>query len=209
AAVRTRIAWGLPKPDVAPGTPWRLRGSLLGLDVGLSALSLRRINSDRIVGPPALTSNERDTFSMSLAMMNPFVLRDEDRDAIGEGLRRGRSRVAALTADTFDGAADAIGMDGWRVRAGRWMLAQRDPQSLLSLFSTAELLRLGGGFSSAIGDDWGMSTLTLTGCVCLQVTPPGTWALWTGRPQLGLMATNVVDLNLHVAEALYDLRLPA
>ena len=54
-----------------------------------------------------------------------------------------------------------------------------------------------------------MSTLTLTGCVCLQVTPPGTWALWTGRPQLGLMATNVVDLNLHVAEALYDLRLPA
>src|SRR5439155_3252715 len=64
AAVRTRIAWGLPKPDVAPGTPWRLRGSLLGLDVGLSALSLRRINSDRIVGPPALTSNERDTFSM-------------------------------------------------------------------------------------------------------------------------------------------------
>ena len=54
-----------------------------------------------------------------------------------------------------------------------------------------------------------MSALAWEGCLCLQFSPPGSWVLWTGRPQLGLLAANVVDLNLRIAEALHDLRLPA
>src|SRR5439155_16418430 len=115
-STRVRTTWGLPKTDVAPGVPWRIKGSLLGLDVGLSSVALRRINTERLFGAPALTSNERESFAASLGMMNAFVLQDADRDAIGEAIRRGRSRVAALTASSFAAAAEAVGMDGWRVR---------------------------------------------------------------------------------------------
>jgi len=207
---RGRISWGLPKPDVVPGMPWRIRGSLLGLDVGLSSLALRRINADRIVGAPMLTSNERETFAASLAMMNAFALRDDDRDATSEALRRGRSRVLALTADTIDAAARAIAMDGWRIRAAHWMLARPDARAdVPSLFSAAELVRLGGLAHSATLDEWGMSAIGSSGCLCLQLTAPGHWVMWRGRPQLGLIATHVPDLNLHVAEMLYELRIPA
>ena len=72
---RAHVAWGMPKPDVVPSTPWRVRGSLLALDVGLSSLALRRINADRAIAAPALTSNERDTFTVSLALMNRSVAR--------------------------------------------------------------------------------------------------------------------------------------
>jgi hypothetical protein len=208
--VRARVEWAIPKPDVAPGAPWRIRGSLLGLDIGLSSIALRRINADRVVGAPALTSNERDAFAASLAMMNAFALRDEERDAIATALGRGRSRIHALTIDGFDAAAAAIGMDGWRVRAGRWML--QHPESavnLPSLFSAIELVRLGGGTASPALDAWGMSAFAWEGCLCLHVAPPGTWAMWTGRPQLGLLAATLSDLNFHIAEALHDLRLPA
>jgi hypothetical protein len=40
------------------------------------------------------------------------------------------------------------------------------------------------------------------------VAPGGWWNL-TGRPQLGLLATTVADLHLHVAVTLRDLGLPA
>src|SRR5437868_15145032 len=33
--------------------------------------------------------------------------------------------------------------------------------------------------------------------------------LWTGRPQMAVLAASVVALNLRIAEALHDLRLPA
>jgi hypothetical protein len=209
-AARARVEWSIPRPDVAPGAPWRVRGSLLGLDIGLSSLALRRINSDRVVGAPALTSNEREAFAASLAMMNAFALRDEERDAIAEAIARGRSRVRALTSDGFDAVAAAVGMDGWRVRAGRWMLARPDAAaSVPSLFSATELARLGGGTSSPAFDEWGMSAFAWEGCLCLQLAPPGSWVLWTGRPQLGLLASNVADLNFRIAEALHDMRLPA
>jgi hypothetical protein len=214
ANARARISWGLPKSNVAPGTPWHVSGSLLGLDIGLAPLALRRINTDHVVAAPTLTSNERDTFTASLALMNPFALTDRDRDTIGEAVRRGRVRVTALTTDTFGPVVAEIGMDGWRRRALQWTLGRPhgDPDratAILSLFSMTELLRLGTDAPVAALDAWGMAALAPVGCICTRLVPPGPWTLWTGRPQLGLMATTLADLNLKVAETLYELRLPA
>ena len=111
--------------------PWHVNGSLLGLDIALAPLALRRLNFERVLEAPKLTSNERDSFALSVSLLNPFDLRDADRDAIADAdrarpaarrradLRDSRRRIQAA----FDAVADEIAMERWRRRALRWMLA--------------------------------------------------------------------------------------
>ena len=68
------------------------------------------------------------------------------------------------------------------------------------------------GLSAAASVDlnaWGMSALGTAGCLCTRMTPPGRWWALAGRPQLGIVATAMPDLNLHVAARLKELRVPA
>ena len=233
AEQRLRMAWSLPRQDVSPGVPWHLTGSLLGLDIGLASLALRRLNFERVLEAPKLTSNERDTFAISVAVMNPFALRDADRDAIADAIGRGQRRVEALTAPPLRGVrpldrrslggvgqpdlpaaaadvdrvAEEVDMEGWRRRALRWTLAN-EPDRVLPLFSLTDLLTLGGGRAANL-DAWGMAMPALHGCLCSRLTPPGRWPTLLGRPQMGLTASAVADLNLHVAIMLKELNLPA
>src|SRR5262249_20061309 len=52
AEMRARLVWAVPRQDVAPGVPWHVTGSLLGLDVGLATLSLRRVATDHVLEAP-------------------------------------------------------------------------------------------------------------------------------------------------------------
>ena len=207
---RLRVTWMVPRVDVSPGVPWHVTGSLLGLDVGLGTLALRRLNFERVLEAPKLTSNERDAFAISISLLNPFELRDADRDAITDALARGRRRVGALVnadAAGFDEIADAIALDGGRRRAIRWAAAhERD--RIAAMFSATELLVLGGADLDRL-HAWGMSMVVAEGCLCSRLTPPGRWPTLLGRPPLGLTASAVADLNLHVATMLRDLRVPA
>ena len=54
-----------------------------------------------------------------------------------------------------------------------------------------------------------MSALATSGCMCTRLSPPDQWRSLSGRPQLGLMASTVADLNLRVAVVLSELQLPA
>jgi hypothetical protein len=204
---RARQAWAVPRPEIVARVPWHVAGSLLGLDVALS--SLRRVNGERIIDPPTLSSNEREAFAVSIALMDPLALRDEDRDVIVDAVTRGRSRVALLAEDS--GAVDQITaeiqMDGWRRRALHWTIAN-EPQSIGSMFSLTELLYLGGGSAASL-NSWGTSAMAWSGCLCTRLAPPRLWRLLSGRPQLGLMAATVPDLNLHVAMMLRELQVPA
>lgn len=206
---RVRQAWALPKQEIIARAPWHVSGSLLGLDVALSSLGLRRINAERVVDPPTLSANERDGFAVSVALMDPFALRDEDRDAIADAVTRGRARVASLAEDRgdIDRVVEEIQMDGWRLRALRWTVAN-EPLRVGSMFSLTELLYLG---RAPIADlnPWGASAIGWSGCVCTRLAPPSLWRLLSGRPQLGLMAATIPDLNLHVALMLRELKLPA
>jgi hypothetical protein len=207
AEVRLKTAWAIPRPEVTPGVPWHVNGSVLGLDIGLASLALRRLNFERVLEAPKLTSNERDTFALSVSLLNPFDLHDADRDAIAGAVEQGHGRVAALTSATFDAIADELAMEGWRRRAIRWMIAH-EADRVPSMFSAIELLTLGGGRLADL-QAWGMAMLTVRGCVCSRLTPPGGWPTLLGRPPLGLTATAVADLNLHIAIMLKELRLPA
>jgi hypothetical protein len=210
AEVRSRILWAVPRQDFLPGIPWHVSGSVLGLDIALGSLALRRISIDRLAEAPRLPSNERDAFAVSLAMMNPRLLRDADRTAIAEAVRRGRTRVLALASgrEALDRVAELLMMDGWRRRAIRWMITNRSGD-IASMFSLVELLQLGGGAATVNLDAWGMSALIAQGCACTRFETPRRWRLLGGRPQVALLASAVPDLNLHVAIKLDEMRLPA
>jgi hypothetical protein len=205
--LRTRLAWAVPKGEVMARVPWHVSGSLLGLDVALS--TLRRVNGEHVIDPPTLSANEREAFAVSVALLDPLALRDEDSAAIFDAVTRGRSRVALLAEDAsgFERIVTEIQMDGRRRRALQWTIAN-EPQQIGSLFSLTELLYLGDGPIAAL-NAWGTSAIGWSGCLCTRLAPPPLWLMLSGRPQLGLMAATVPDLNLHVAMMLRELRLPA
>lgn len=207
---RSRLAWAIPRQDFLPGIPWHVTGSVLGLDIAMASLSLRRISADRLAEAPHLSSNERDAFAVSVALMNPRLLLDSDRDAIVAAISRGRERVAGLGTgrERLATLADAVAMDGWRRRALAWMLVE-DKDAIPSMFSLAEFLTLGGGPPLSALSAWGTTALQSEGCTCLRLTTPRTWRTFSGRPQMAFMASGVVDLNLHVAEVMARLGLPA
>jgi hypothetical protein len=216
--MRLRLAWSVPRVEVTPGLPWHVSGSLLGLDIGLAQLALRRLNFERVLEAPKLTSNERDTFAIGVSLLNPFTLRDADRDAIADAVAAGHRRLGALrnggqaagraAADAaFDAIAEELSIEGWRRRSVRWMLVH-EADHVPSMFSLTEVLTLGGGRAAAL-HAWGMSMLIAEGCVCSRLTLPGRWPTLLGRPPLGLTATAVADVHLHVAIMLKEMRLPA
>jgi hypothetical protein len=205
---RLRAAWGMPRQEARPGVAWHVTGSLLGLDVALAPMSLRRLNADPVSEAPRLSAIERETFSVGVALMNPRRLHDQDLNAIASAIARGRERVEALTEGDVEAVAAALALDGRRRRVIRWTL-QHDRAAVPSMFSLAELLRLGGGAPGADLDAWGVAALASSSCPCTHFVPPSEWPLFDGRPQLGLMASAMSDLNLHVAVTLHDLSVPA
>jgi hypothetical protein len=207
--VRLRAAWTEPVQKTAPGVPWRVTGSLLGLDLGLASLSLRRISSDTLSQAPSLAGLEREAFVKTVALLNPFAVRDADRDAVADAIRRGQRRIGALTSDAsaLDALADEIGMDGWRRRDVRWTLAN-EPDRVASYFSMTDVLYLGKPAAADV-DVWGVSAGSFDGCLCARVAPPGRWTLAVGRPRNGLLSASVSDLTLRVALSLSGAKLPA
>jgi hypothetical protein len=150
--------------------------------------------------------------------LNPFALRDADRDAIAEAVSAGQRRLGSLrnggqaaaraaAEAAFDEIADELSIEGWRRRAVRWMLAH-EADRVPSMFSLTEVMVLGSGRIGAL-NAWGMSMVNVEGCVCSRLTPPGRWPTLLGRPSLGLTAAAVADVHLHVAIMLREMRLPA
>jgi hypothetical protein len=208
-SARVRTAWAIPRLVFPRGEPWRVAGALLGLDVALAPLGLRKIDSAPPSGEPRLLSNNRHSFVISFGLLNSFALTDVDVDAIAQAVARGQRRVESLHAGPAqaDGVIDEIAMDGWRARALRWNLVHA-PETVPALFSLTELLHLGGGAELDV-HAWGMSALDAFGCLCTVVPPPAIHRAVVGRDALGLLAVAVPDLNLRVAVVLRELNVPA
>jgi len=205
--MRARLVWAVPRQEVAPGVPWHVAGSVLGLDIALSTLALRRVATDHMLEAPKLTSNARDTFASSVSLLDPLALRDDDRDMIAAAIARGRERVTGLDRAGLDTIVAELPLDVARVRALAWTLAH-GTTDLSGMFSLTELLALGGGRIADL-QAWGMGVLSVNGCLCSRLLPPGSWPAMAGRPQLGLAATILPDVNFRIAELLKELDLPA
>jgi hypothetical protein len=207
---RTRMPWLPPRQDFQPGVPWHVAGSLLGLDVALAPMNLRRMTLDGIADAPKLSSVEREALAVSVNLVETQRLKDADRDAIALAIGRGRERVNAMIAggEPFDRMAEALGFDGWRRRALRWSL-QHEPDTVPLRFSLVELLELGGGAKSADLDAWGTSAINSDGCTCTKLPSIRAWRLLDGRPQFPMMAATMGDFNLALAMMLREMDLPS
>ena len=186
---------------------WHLAGSLLRLDVALPALALRRLDSTEMPTPSVLSITDRRTLALSVALIDPRSLTNEDRDAVAASLASGRARVARLpeNAAGLDAAADAAGLSEWRRNALRWTVAT-NPARAIESFTLLELFRLGGGAGAA---PWGAAAAPLEGCLCLRFPAAVAWEEFGGRASTGQLATQLADVMLRTADALAARRLPA
>jgi hypothetical protein len=205
-------AWRLPAEDFRNRSGWHVTGSLLGLDVALARLSLHRLDASTMPKQSRLSTTERQTAALTVALLNPHRMTDAARDEIAAALGRGRTRLASLRPDRDDieRVARAAGLSEWRREALAWTLTQ-DPGRTASALSLVELFWLGVPRASAAAplDPWGAATLPLTSCACLQMPRARAWEDLSGRPAQGIMATRAADVSLLVADALATRKLPA
>ncbi len=205
---RLKTLWALPRQEFQPGVPWHLGGSLLGLDIALAPLALRRMNMDRLADAPRLSSIERESLAVSVALLEPSRLTDHDRDTVAAAVERGRARVDRLTAHPgeLDSLTTELGLGGYRRRSLAFAL-KTSPAAVVAQFSVSDLLLLGG----ASLDDlhaWGQPALYSTGCVCTSFQPSRAWRALEGRVQLPVMTATMGDLNLTMGIMLRDLGVP-
>ncbi|MGH9312293.1 MAG: hypothetical protein ACRD1S_03745, partial [Vicinamibacterales bacterium] len=203
-------AWDLPGEEFGPGG-WMVRGSLIGLDIGLSRLALRRQLDTGLPPPPDVSDNDRRTLAETVRLMTWPELTDADRDALAAALGRGRERARALLAEpgAFATLAAEAGMDETRRQALAW-IASRDRAAAFDELWLSELARVGKpGIPADRLDAWGTAALPLEGGLAVRYPAGGDACLLAGRPAIGMMAMTVPDVALRVVEVLAELKLPA
>ena len=205
SAERQETPWLLPLETSGSGEPWHLRGALLGLDVGLARLALRRTRMDLPEYQPTLNESDRRTLVTTLALTNPFDIDPQDAARVVAWMNAGRRLLGSPTA--LVAHLGRIGLDGRRREAVLWAAAHR-PGELESLLLRTELVLLGREGDEPVPPVWGTAATPLTGCLCLDFPDPPALDRVVGRAGTGLVTSRMADLKLRVLERLDQLRLP-
>ena len=205
-ADRENTAWQLPLETSGSGEPWHLRGALLGLDVGLSRLALRRTRLDLPDMQPTLNESDRRTLVMTLALTSAFETDQASARLVTGWLREGRAIVA--DRDRLAARIDRLSLDGRRREAVRWA-SSHAPEELANLLLRTELVLLGRPDGTPVPAVWGQADTARSGCLCLAFPDPPAVDRVMGRPGTGLVTSRMADLKLRVLEVLDQLQLPA
>ncbi|HUQ86973.1 MAG TPA: hypothetical protein VM096_05405, partial [Vicinamibacterales bacterium] len=208
---RDFVAWAVPKEQVGDGTPWHVEGSILGLDLALARVALRRIADNEMPVAPTINLNDQLTFARTVTAMNPRSLRDQDRDRIVAAVARGRERVkaAGVSLPAVQALVDEIQLPASVRQTLPWMIA-RTPDAVPALFGLRDLMWLGKPeLSQETLDDWGVFAEVLEGRLKTAMPQPAPWENFGGRADGGLVATQAPDLILRMAEETARLKLPA
>jgi hypothetical protein len=206
-------AWHFPSAatDTTSGRGWRVAGSLLGLDVKLAELSLVRLSSRLPSTTPTLQDLNRRVLVEAVALVEPRLLTETDRDTLVAAVRKGRARLAAARTPAHGvGLAEEIRLGPARRTLLRWVLAH-DPERAATFLAPSELfwLGLGNGRMDASLHAWGAPAEPRLGCLCLRLMDPGPIEILNGRWSYGMLASAFPDLNLRLAELLAELKMPA
>jgi hypothetical protein len=210
--VRPLAAWRFAAEQMDPAQGWRLRGSLLGLEVPMARFALRRLDVTTMPPAPKLTAPERQTAALTLALLRSNAIGDEARDEIANAIKRGQARFDALTTsrDELEALARDAGLSEWRREALGWALTH-DRENIDAHLSLLELMWLGAPRNAERLDldAWGAASTPLTGCLCLEMPAPRDWETLGGRPSVGVLATRGADVTVLIARELAERRLPA
>ena len=209
-ARRDALAWTLPRDQVGAGGPWHIQGAILGLDLGLARLALRRIVDNEMPAAPTINLNDQLTLARTAVALNPRDLRDRDRDRIVQAIARGRGRVAAATTlPAIQALAAEVHLSHPLRQTLPW-LRSRAPESVPSLFALRDLLWLGQPeLEQAELDRWGVYAEVLHGRLKTVMPHPAPWEDFGGRSDGGVIAAQTPDLTLRFAEETARLKLPA
>lgn len=203
--------WRLPVSGGDPVRGWRATGSLLGLDVRLSEFALVRLSTKPPKRRPSLNDEDRRAFVESVALVDPALLTDDNRDAIVAAIRAGRVRLASLRtpSDAF-ALADQIRLSPIRRTLLAWSVAHQ-PARVVTFLSPSELLWLGldGAPIAPALQAWGAPGEGRLGCLCLRLMNRRPIESLAGRWGSAIFASGFPDLNLRLAELLADMRMPA
>jgi hypothetical protein len=204
-------AWTRPAIATGVDEPWHVGGGVLGLNVALAPLTLRRLSMRPPSAPPRLTDGTRQQFTTTVVLSDRRRFTDAAQRLVASLVSRGRSRIAsaAHAADLAGVTADA-GISPLRAALARW-LAETNPAELPSFFSLTEQMRIGLG-GRPLPDDlggWGNTATLLTGRDECGSLPDLFWERYAGRRKEGLVAYAVPDLQLALALRLTELELPA
>ena len=208
---RDLLAWSLPREQVGDGSPWHIEGSLLGLDIALARLALRRLSDDDMPVAPTINLNDQLTLAKTARVLNPNDLRDADRDRIVEAIGRGRQRVAAAGANhaAVLALADEAGLSAAVRQTLPWTLI-RTPELVPALFGLRDFMWLGRpDLPVETLQHWGVYTEALHNRLKTAMPGPSQWENVSGRADGGLIATQLPDLTLRMAEETVRLKLPA
>jgi hypothetical protein len=207
--VREELPWAPPEERQGYG-PWRVTGSLIGLDLGLSRLFLRRVDDQQMPAAPTFTLNDLGTLTRTGVGMVPDDLLDDHRDELAAALARGRARLtAARTLDELDALAREARVSETVRQLLPWVHA-RQRESVSALYALRDLLWLGRPrLQPAELDRWGVAADGIDGRRVLAMPPPTPWEDYGGRSEAGQVTTQVPDLTLRLVEETAALRLPA
>jgi len=208
---RDFVAWALPKEQVGDGTPWHVEGSLLGLDIALARLALRRLADNEMPVAPTINLNDQLTFARTMMTLNPRALHDADRDRIVAAIRRGRDRVKAAGANlaAVKAIAEEAQLPSSVLQTLAWLVT-RAPEAVPALFGLRDFLWLGKpDLPQETLDHWGVYAESLNNRLKTAMPKPSPWENFGGRPDGGLVATQAPDLILRLAEETARLKLPA
>jgi hypothetical protein len=208
---RDFVAWAMPKEQVGDGSPWHVEGSILGLDIALARLALRRIADNEMPVAPSINLNDQLTFARTVMTINPRSLHDQDRDRIVAAIARGRERVNAAGANLA--AVTQLAAEAQLSIAVRQTLpwtVTRTPDAVPALFGLRDLMWLGNpGLPQETLDRWGIYAESLASRAKTAMPRPAPWENFGGRADGGLVATQAPDLVLRMAEETARLKLPA
>lgn len=210
AAIREQRPWAVPEERQGLGA-WRVEGALIGLDLGLARLALRRVSDEQMPPAPTLTLNDLATLARTVVALVPLDLSDADRDELAAAVARGRQRVAGAGADlgAIDRLAEEAGVSAVTRQLLPW-IASRQPDGLAAIFAVRDLLWLGRpALPTRQIDRWGVAAGGIDGRWSTAMPAPVPWEDYAGRSEVGQMATQVPDLTLRLVEETARLRLPA
>ena len=208
---RDFVAWAVPKEQVGDGTPWRVEGSILGLDIALARLGLRRIADNEMPVAPTINLNDQLNFARTVMTINPRSLRDQDRDVIVAAIARGRERVKAAGASlpAVRALAEEVQLPASIRQTLPWTVT-RTPDAVPALFGLRDLMWLGKPeLSQETLDHWGVFAEVLDNRLRTAMPRPAPWEDFGGRADGGLIATQAPDVVLRLAEETARLKLPA
>jgi hypothetical protein len=208
---REFIPWLPPREQIGDGLPWRVGGSILGLDLGLARLALRRIDDNDMPQAPTINLNDELTLARTAMALVPRELTDAARDELVAAIERGRDRIAGAdrSLPAITGLAREVQLSPALLQALPWM-ASHIPESIPALFGLRDMLWLGKPkLSQAELDRWGVYAEPLDARLRPEMPVSARWEDFGGRAEAGMMGTQVPDLTLRIAQETLRLKLPA